>query len=65
MKRLSILLFCLSLLFSKNIFSQSVFITKPYLQIGYEGSPNKLSLLWHTADTTSEWGVELKLNNRW
>ncbi len=65
MKCLSILLICLSSFFSKNIFSQSVFITKPYLQIGHEGSPNKLALLWHTADTASEWGVEIKLNNRW
>ena len=65
MKYLHILLICLSSIYSKTILSQSVFITKPYLQIGYDGSPNKLALLWHTADTTSEWGVEVKLNNSW
>lgn len=45
--------------------AQSPFLVKPYLQIGYKGNPNELSLLWHTTDTVSQWEVEAKKNNQW
>ena len=43
-----------------HIQAQDVFFTKPYLQIGYHSAPNRLSLLWHTTDTTAQWMVEYK-----
>jgi len=45
--------------------AQSSFIAKPYLQIGYEAKPNSLELLWHTADSTAKWEVDLATNNNW
>lgn len=38
--------------------AQTSFLVKPYLQIGYEGKPNALELLWHSSDTGSKWEVE-------
>ena len=64
MKYLLILLFFIGSN-SINANSQNEFIVKPYLQIGYEGNPNKLSLLWHTTDTTNTWSVEVKIKDQW
>jgi acid phosphatase type 7 len=51
----------LLLLLSLNIVSaQEIFIAKPYLQIGNNPSSTSLQLLWHTADTNSDWSVEVK-----
>lgn len=64
MKYLLAVLFCI--LFSiDQVSAQSEFITTPYLQIGYDGNPKALSLLWHNADTTSDWKVEVKKKNNW
>ncbi len=64
MKNLLTFLFCV--LFSINqLAAQKDFITAPYLQIGYDANPKNLSLLWHCADTTSEWKVEVKTKNSW
>jgi len=64
MRNLIILLFHF-LLFSKTINAQSLFLVKPYLQIGYKGNQNELSLLWHTTDTISQWRVEARILNHW
>jgi predicted phosphodiesterase len=54
------------LLFVLNcIQAQSPFLVKPYLQVGYEGKQNELSLLWHATDTTSQWTVEVQKANQW
>ena len=53
--RFSILLFILALNSSK---AQDVFITRPYLQIGQNPSPQSLELLWHAADLDANWQVE-------
>jgi len=57
--------FLLSFLFLNNAHSQNVFLVKPYLQIGYEGKQNELSLLWHTTDTLNKWSVEIKTDKLW
>lgn len=43
------------------------FIASPYLQIGYQPSANSLELLWHSADSSANWEVELKTvgSNNW
>jgi hypothetical protein len=43
-----------------NAQSNNGFITPPYLQIGYNPSETTLELLWHSADSTASWEVELK-----
>jgi len=64
MKNILAFLFCI--LFSINhLAAQKDFITAPYLQIGYAGNPRALSLLWHSADTTSDWKVVVKNKNTW
>ena len=45
--------------------AQSPFLVNPYLQVGYEGTQNELSLLWHTKDTLCTWRVEAEKDNRW
>lgn len=45
--------------------SNAQFITKPYLQIGYEGDKNSLALLWHTKDTLAQWKVEIAAEKQW
>jgi predicted phosphodiesterase len=52
-------------LVTASINAQSFFLVKPYLQVGYEGKPTELSLLWHTTDTLSKWSVEVKTDNKW
>jgi predicted phosphodiesterase len=52
-------------LVTASINAQSFFLVKPYLQVGYEGKPTELSLLWHTKDTINEWRVEVKTTNNW
>jgi acid phosphatase type 7 len=42
--------------------AQSSFLVKPYLQVGYDGKPNTLELLWHSSDTSSKWVVEISNN---
>ena len=64
MKKILVVLSCF--LFSINqLTAQKDFIVPPYLQIGYDGNPRSLSLLWHSADTISEWKVEVKTKNTW
>jgi predicted phosphodiesterase len=64
MKNIWTLFTCI--LFSMNwAWAQNTFIAAPYLQIGYDASPTNLSLLWHTADTTSNWSVQVKTKNNW
>ncbi len=48
-----------------NATAQSTFLVKPYLQVGYEGNQNELSLLWHTTDTLNKWSVEIKTDKSW
>ncbi|NIG55861.1 metallophosphoesterase [Chitinophaga sp. Cy-1792] len=36
------------------------FIAPPYLQIGYQPAPGSMELLWHSADSSAAWDVELK-----
>jgi hypothetical protein len=48
-----------------KIDAQPTFLVKPYLQVGYEGKQQELSLLWHTSDTISQWLVEVKTNANW
>ena len=48
-----------------NAKAQSPFLVKPYLQVGYEGNQNELSLLWHTTDTLNKWIVEIKTDKSW
>jgi len=48
-----------------HVQAQSPFLVKPYLQVGYEGKQNELSLLWHTTDTNNKWTVEVKTNKSW
>lgn len=46
--------------------AQNPFLVNPYLQIGYEGKTNALTLLWHTRDTTALWEVETSnKGNNW
>ena len=45
--------------------AQSIFLVKPYLQVGYEGKTNQLSLLWHTIDTNAKWEVVIESNKQW
>jgi acid phosphatase type 7 len=40
--------------------SESVFMAKPYLQIGHNPSPTTMELLWHSADDNSVWTVEMQ-----
>ncbi len=47
------------LLLPFTVIAQSPFIVKPYLQVGYDGKPNTLELLWHSSDTNSKWEVEI------
>ncbi|WP_212005558.1 metallophosphoesterase [Chitinophaga sp. HK235] len=49
-------------LLTKEINAQTnqSFITPPYLQIGYQPSATSLELLWHSADSTTNWEVEYK-----
>ena len=42
--------------------AQSSFLVKPYLQIGYEGNPHALELLWHSTDSNLKWEVEISNN---
>jgi len=57
-----VLLICFALV-SK---AQNPFLVNPYLQIGYEGKTNALTLLWHTRDTTALWEVETSnKGNNW
>lgn len=62
-----ILSFFLVLLFSISLFSQKVFVTKPYLQIGHNPSSTSLQLLWHADDIDANWRVEYKkeANSDW
>jgi len=48
-------------------FSQNVFITKPYLQIGHNPTPQSLQVLWHAADQDAAWSVEHRIhtNDTW
>lgn len=64
MKKLTIL-FMLVFCAITQINAQTPFLVKPYLQVGYEGKPTELSLLWHTTDTLSDWRIEVKTTNNW
>jgi len=64
MKNLLLLCLCYLCCF-KSTLAQNNFIVPPYLQIGYEGNPTSLSLLWHSDDTTSKWTVAIKSKNNW
>jgi hypothetical protein len=43
------------------------FLVKPYLQLGYQPSPGKLVLLWHTSDAGARWAVTYRpgVGSRW
>ncbi|SRR5579884_147447 len=50
--------------------AQSPFLVKPYLQLGnyaQPSDPERLVLLWHTADADADWRVEVKPSgaNQW
>ena len=62
-KIISILILVLFVI--NNAKAQSPFLVKPYLQVGYEGNQNELSLLWHTTDTLNKWIVEIKTDKSW
>ena len=62
-KIISLLILVLFVIF--NAKAQSPFLVKPYLQVGYEGNQNELSLLWHTTDTLNKWIVEIKTDKSW
>jgi predicted phosphodiesterase len=64
MKKLTIL-FMLVFCAITHLNAQAPFLVKPYLQVGYEGKPTELSLLWHTKDTINDWRVEVKTTNNW
>jgi len=64
MKNILVSIICLVCLNNK-INAQTDFIVKPYLQIGYDGNPTSLSLLWHSVDTISKWEVQVKSKNNW
>jgi len=54
-------LFSIILLLAFNtLIAQDLFITKPYLQLGHDGSRQSLSLLWHAAETDTSWTVEYR-----
>ncbi len=57
-----ILSFFLLFLLTNNPSAQNTFVTKPYLQIGRNPSPQSLQVLWHAADTTAKWTVEHRTN---
>ncbi len=40
--------------------TDTVFIAKPYLQIGYHPSPTALELMWQAGDANAVWSVEEK-----
>jgi predicted phosphodiesterase len=44
---------------------ENTFLVNPYLQIGYNPSPNSLQLLWHTDDADANWLVEYNNSNAW
>jgi len=50
------------LLFSKGSIGQTNtnFIAAPYLQIGYQPAPGTMELMWHSADSSTNWDVEVK-----
>jgi acid phosphatase type 7 len=49
---------------SAQIVSQpsSVFITKPYLQVGRNPTAQSMQLLWHVADIDTPWTVEYRMS---
>jgi len=58
------LILTLLLVFSLRIIAQntpaSVFLVKPYLQIGNSPNPQSLKILWHATDETAQWLVEYR-----
>jgi predicted phosphodiesterase len=56
----TILIFCLT--FQLTI-AQSVFVNKPYAQIGDNASPSTLKILWHAADSEAKWELEHRHNS--
>jgi len=56
-----ILLFCLV---SVNIIAQEAFVTKPYVQIGQQVTPNSLQILWHCKPEKHNWQVEHRFGDK-
>jgi predicted phosphodiesterase len=56
-----ILLFCLV---SINIIAQEAFVTKPYVQIGQQVTPNSLQILWHAKPEKHVWQVEHRVGDK-
>jgi predicted phosphodiesterase len=44
--------------------AQETFITKPYLQLGYNPNAQSLDLVWHAADSNAIWQVEYKTDDK-
>jgi predicted phosphodiesterase len=44
--------------------AQSVFVNKPYVQIGNNASPASLKILWHAPDTAVKWELEHRSNSK-
>lgn len=55
--RLTVLLLTLTV---NTILAQNDFIAKPYLQIGHLPTNESLQVLWHAADTNTDWVVEYR-----
>jgi 3',5'-cyclic AMP phosphodiesterase CpdA len=60
MKNIFFILLLCQFFSAKAQTKNDIFIAKPYLQIGHNPSPESLQLLWHTADESSVWTVELQ-----
>ncbi|GGD79506.1 hypothetical protein GCM10011514_49350 [Emticicia aquatilis] len=65
MKLLPIILFFLLVANIVPIQAQKnakIFVVEPYLQIGYNPSPESLQVLWHTNNSEANWSVEVKVD---
>lgn len=67
MKKTIAAFFCIVACFStiaQNKSSETGFLASPYLQIGSQPSAQSLQLLWHVADSTAAWTVEIKTTDK-
>ena len=55
----------LLLLLTLNSLAQNNFLVAPYLQLGTSYNQHQLTLIWHTEDTSRQFNVELKTNDKW
>ncbi len=55
-----ILYISMLLLLVNHVSAQEIFVTKPYLQIGRNPTPQSMEVLWHANEADAKWTVEHK-----